>query len=90
MPNPVEFRLNMPPAFFTLAAAQQRRLCRCVKEVWIDIVGPNPRYARGFFARLLRVGRVRWLAPTAKHVSRLRRMLRKMLTPSFFPAIVLV
>lgn len=88
--KPVEFRLKMPSAFFSLPPAQQRRTCRCIKEIWIDIVGPNPMYARGFFAKLLRLGQVRWLAPTAKHVFRLHRMLRKMLMPGFLPAIALV
>ncbi len=86
----VEFRLKMPLAFFALSRAQQRRICRCIKEVWLDIVGPNPIYARGFFARLLRSGRVRWLAPTPKHVYRLRRVLREMLTESLCPAVALL
>jgi hypothetical protein len=83
MNKPVRFRLVMDEPFFNLPAAQRRRMCRCIKEVWIDIVGPNPRHARGFFARLFHFGRLTWRAPTIKHVSRLRRALRRMLAPGY-------
>jgi hypothetical protein len=90
MSSAVEFRLRMGDPFFALPHAQRRRICRCIKEVWIDIVGPNPRYARGFFARLFNFGRVKWLAPTAKHFARFRRMLRKMLAPGYIASLLLL
>jgi len=86
----VGFRLLMGKPFFDLRRAQRRRICRCIKEVWIDIVGPNPRYARGFFATLFSFGRVRWFAPTAKHFARFRRMLRKILAPGYVASLELL
>ena len=86
----VTFRLRLGQLFFDLPAAQRRRICRCIKEMWIDIMGPNPRYSRRFFAALFNVGRVRWFAPTARHVAQFRRMLRKMLAPGYIASLVLL
>ena len=70
--------------------AQRRRICRLVKEIWIDIAGPNPRYARGFFAKLHGFGCVKWLAPSAEHFARFRRTLRKILAPGYIASLALV
>jgi hypothetical protein len=86
----VEFRLRMGELFDDLPRAQRRRMCRCIKEVWIDVVGPNPRYARGFFVALFNAGRITWLEPTERHFARFRRMLRKMLAPGYVASLLLV
>lgn len=79
--KPVSFRLMTTVVFDDLAADDRRRICRCVKEVWIDTVGPHPKYAKSFYGHLLRTGDLLWPAPSETSVRAFADNLARALAP---------